>query len=50
LGFGGLYPPTGVATGAQDAVGYGGGGSAWSGYAQATGAGSQGIVIVWEYK
>ena len=50
LGFGGLYPPNGVATGAQDAVGYGGGGSAWSGYSQATGAGSQGIVIVWEYK
>jgi hypothetical protein len=36
--------------GSNDGKGYGGAGSAWSGYAFACGSGSGGIVIVWEYK
>jgi len=50
LGVGGqMGLPTPVA-GAVDGKGYGGGGCTWSGYSQDTGAGSGGIVIVWEYK
>ena len=36
--------------GMRNGSGYGAGGANWSGYSQDCGAGSGGIVIVWEYK
>ncbi len=51
LGFGGTWRANTSAAGTQDGKGYGGGGATWSGYSTGgTGTGSQGIVIVWEYK
>ena len=51
LGFGGTFRSNSSAAGTQDGKGYGGGGATWSGYSTGgTGTGSQGIVIVWEYK
>ena len=50
MGLAGQYMAGTSSAGDGDATGYGGGGSAWSGYSLPTGAGSQGIVIVWEYK
>ena len=39
------------AAGVQNATGYGAGGTTWAGYSShGSGTGSQGIVIVWEYK
>ena len=51
LGYGGIAALSSDSpVGAKSGQGYGGGGSAWSGYSLAAGSGSQGIVIVWEYK
>ena len=51
LGFGGTWRANSSAAGTSDGKGYGGGGATWSGYTTGgTGTGSQGIVIVWEYK
>ena len=50
LGGAGMYLHSGASAGVGDGTGYGGGGSAWSGYSLPTGAGAPGIVIVWEYK
>ena len=51
LGYGGIAAlNTDTPVGSKSGQGYGGGGSAWSGYSLACGSGSGGIVIVWEYK
>ncbi len=51
LGKGGVPPNSADApSAAKSGSGYGGGGSAWTGYSIACGSGSNGIVIVTEYK